>query len=140
MEMIAVYVTGGLLYGLIELLWRGWTHWSMLLCGGACFALMYQISLSALSFPWKCLLSACVITAVEFVTGCLVNIILKWQVWDYSSLPGNLWGQICPQFFLMWLLLSDMLIYTILAMLTVAVLAVLFGMSGISRRITKRWK
>ena len=40
----------------------------------------------------------------------------------------------------MWLLLSDMLIYTILAMLTVAVLAVLFGMSGISRRITKRWK
>lgn len=99
MEMIAVYVTGGLLYGLIELLWRGWTHWSMLLCGGACFALMYQISLSALTFPWKCLLSACVITAVEFVTGCLVNIILKWQVWDYSSLPGNLWGQICPQFF-----------------------------------------
>ena len=93
MEMIAVYVTGGLLYGLIELLWRGWTHWSMLLCGGACFALMYQISLSALTFPWKCLLSACVITAVE-------------QVWDYSSLPGNLWGQICPQFFLMWLLLS----------------------------------
>ena len=92
MEMIAVYVTGGLLYGLIELLWRGWTHWSMLLCGGACFALMYQISLSALTFPWKCLLSACVITAVEFVTGCLVNIIL--------------WGQICPQFFLMWLLLS----------------------------------
>ena len=65
MEMIAVYVTGGLLYGLIELLWRGWTHWSMLLCGGACFALMYQISLSALTFPWKCLLSACVITAVE---------------------------------------------------------------------------
>lgn len=106
MEMIAVYVTGGLLYGLIELLWRGWTHWSMLLCGGVCFALMYQISLSALSFPWKCLASACVITAVEFVTGCLVNIILKWQIWDYSSLPGNLWGQICPQFFLMWLLLS----------------------------------
>ena len=26
MEMITVYVTGGLLYGLIELLWRGWTH------------------------------------------------------------------------------------------------------------------
>ena len=52
MEMIAVYVTGGLLYGLIELLWRGWTHWSMLLCGGACFALTYQISLSALTFPW----------------------------------------------------------------------------------------
>ena len=40
----------------------------------------------------------------------------------------------------MWLLLSDMLIYTILAMLTVAVLAVLFGMSGSSRRIAKRWK
>lgn len=106
MEIIAVYITGGLIYGLIELIWRGWTHWSMLLCGGACFALMYRISLSALPFPGKCLASACVITAVEFVTGCLVNIILKWQVWDYSALPGNLMGQICPQFFLLWLLLS----------------------------------
>lgn len=106
METITVFITGGALYGLIELLWRGWTHWSMLLCGGACFSFMYHIGLTALPLPAKCLFSACVITAMEFVTGCLVNIILKWQVWDYSALPGNLWGQICPQFFLLWLLLS----------------------------------
>lgn len=39
-----------------------------------------------------------------------------------------------------WLRLADMLIYTILVMLAVAVVAVLFGMSGISRRMSKRWK
>ncbi len=106
METIAVFISGGLLYGLAELIWRGWTHWSMLLCGGLCFTLMYAISLSALPFPAKCLASACMITTVELAAGCLVNIILKWDIWDYSALSGNLWGQICPQFFLLWLLLS----------------------------------
>ena len=105
-EFITVYLTGGLLYGLLELLWRGWTHWSMIICGGACFAAMYRINFAPIPFPAKCLLCACTVTAIEFAVGCLVNIILKWQVWDYSALRGNLMGQICPQFFLMWLALS----------------------------------
>ena len=46
------------------------------------------------------------ITTVEFVAGCIVNLRLHWQVWDYSSLPFNLLGQICPRFILMWFALS----------------------------------
>ena len=46
------------------------------------------------------------ITAVEFETGLLVNLTLGWGVWDYSDMPLNLMGQICPAFTLAWLALS----------------------------------
>lgn len=106
MEFILVYTFGGLLYGLVEILWRGWTHWTMILCGGLCFTLMYLISAAELPLIKKWILSAAAITTVEFFTGCLVNLRLGWQVWDYSDMPYNLLGQICPQFLLMWLFLS----------------------------------
>lgn len=105
-EYIAVFTAGGLIYGLLEILWRGWTHWTMLACGGACFTLMYIISASRLTAPEKLILCPAMITAVEFVTGCIVNLRLGMGVWDYSFLPFNLMGQICPQFTLIWLGLS----------------------------------
>lgn len=106
MEYLIVYSIGGLLYALLEIVWRGWTHWSMALCGGACFTLMYLISMSAMPLYRKLMLCAAAITTVEFFTGYIVNLRLGWQVWDYSSLRFNLLGQICPGFTLLWLLLS----------------------------------
>ena len=106
MELLPVFALGSILYGLTEILWRGWTHWTMLLCGGLCFTLMYLVSGSELSLVKKWLLSTCIITTVEFVAGCIVNLRLHWQVWDYSSLPFNLLGQSCPRFILMWFALS----------------------------------
>ena len=106
MEYLLVYLSGAALYGLLELCWRGWTHWTMLLCGGLCFTLMYLVSGSELSLFKKWVLSTCLITMVEFLTGCVVNLGLHWQVWDYSSMRFNLLGQICPQFILMWFALS----------------------------------
>ena len=106
MELLPVFALGSILYGLTEILWRGWTPWTMLLCGGICFTLMYLVSGSELSLVKKWLLSTCIITTVEFVAGCIVNLRLHWQVWDYSSLPFNLLGQICPRFILMWFALS----------------------------------
>lgn len=106
MEYLLIYTIGGLIYGALELIWRGWTHWTMLLCGGLCFLLMYLISALDLSLVRKCVLCAAAITTVEFLTGCLVNLRLGWGVWDYSSMPYNLFGQICPQFLLIWLGLS----------------------------------
>ena len=106
MEFLLVYTVGGLLYALLELAWRGWTHWTMVLCGGLCFSLMYLISRAGLPRLPKYILSAAVITAVEFLTGCLVNLRLGWAVWDYSDLPYNLLGQVCPQFLLLWFVLS----------------------------------
>ena len=39
----AVFSLGGLGYGGIEILWRGATHWSMLLTGGVCLLLLEQL-------------------------------------------------------------------------------------------------
>ena len=106
METLFIYALGAGLYGLIELMWRGWTHWTMLLCGGACFLLIYHMSASVLPLWSKCLICALGISAIEFFTGYLVNIILGWHIWDYSALPLNVMGQVCPLFSLFWLLLS----------------------------------
>ena len=51
-------------------------------------------------------MSAFAVTSVEFVVGCIVNLKLGWNVWDYSSQALDLMGQICPLFSLFWLLLS----------------------------------
>jgi len=98
--------TGALLYGMLELIWRGHTHWTMLLLGGICFAVMYYIECSTgFSHIRKCAFSALFITLAELVTGIIVNIILGWGVWDYSDEFLNVAGQICPLFSLLWFVL-----------------------------------
>ena len=37
----AIFLLGALGYGAVETLWRGGTHWTMLLTGGVCFLLIY---------------------------------------------------------------------------------------------------
>ena len=37
---IVLAVIGGITYMCIEILWRGYTHWSMGVLGGVCFALI----------------------------------------------------------------------------------------------------
>ena len=99
---------GGLTYGIIEILWRRYTHWSMIITGGVCFLLLFRIFNKAqrLTLLKKCLIGSAVITSIEFVVGVVVNIILKMDVWDYSSMPFNLWGQVCPLYSLLWGILT----------------------------------
>lgn len=101
-----MFAIGAGLYGLIEILWRSRTHWTMLLCGGVCFTFMYFLSAAQLPFWAKCLISAAAISLLELAVGYLVNIILGWAVWDYSDRPLNILGQICPLYSFFWLLLS----------------------------------
>ena len=109
MEII-LFLIGGGVYALLEIFWRGYTHWTMFLLGGVCFVIMGLLNEYKIQWHW-CLLrqsivSACVITVLEFIVGYIVNIRLGWQVWDYSDLPFNLYGQICLYYFLLWILLS----------------------------------
>lgn len=94
---------GGVLYGLIELCWRGRTHWSMVIVGGICFRLIgwiHQRFRGVFSTVVRCALCAVVISLAELAAGLMVN--RQFQVWNYSELPLNLWGQICPIFSLLW--------------------------------------
>jgi uncharacterized membrane protein len=107
LELLAAFVLGGSAYGAIEILWRGHTHWTMLLAGGLCFALLYVVAVRLALPRWQqYLLCAGIITAVELCTGLLVNRVLGWNVWDYSHMRFNLWGQVCARYCLYGLLLS----------------------------------
>jgi uncharacterized membrane protein len=107
-----IIAAGGLLYGAAELTFRGRTHWSMLLAGGFCVLLLYLIAVKSREPFWKkCIMGGAVITTVEFITGIIVNIVLGWNVWNYSTLWANLFGQICLQFSAAWVLLSAPVIW-----------------------------
>ena len=101
---ISVFLLGACAYGTMEILFRGYTHWTMLITGGACVLTMYYMWDWILNLPvvLGALAGALIITFYEFFVGVLVNLKLGWQVWDYSALPGNILGQICPAFTAIW--------------------------------------
>ena len=108
-RILTLFLCGGGLYYTIEILWRGYSHWSMFILGGICFLLLGSLNEFfewTLSFWKQCIIGACSITLLEFITGVLVNIILKLNVWDYSNIPGNILGQVCPLFTFFWLFLA----------------------------------
>lgn len=107
MEQAVIFVFGAINYMAIEILWRGYTHWTMAVAGGLCAMLIYVFNLEFgnVHLLYKCLVGAVIITSVELVTGLIVNMTLKWNVWDYSDRAFNFLGQICPLYFMLWFLL-----------------------------------
>ncbi len=109
---LTVFGIGAIGYGLIEILWRGRTHWSMLCAGGISFLGLAKISeqLKDKSLFIKALAGCGFITTVELLFGIIFNIILKRKVWDYSKMPLNIGGQICALYSFFWLILSFLFI------------------------------
>lgn len=106
-EILMCFALGAVAYGLIEIAFRGYTHWTMPLTAGCVLILFYIINLSKGINIWlRCLIGAFVITSFELGVGLIVNVRLGWQVWDYSDKAFNFMGQICPKFFAAWFGLS----------------------------------
>jgi hypothetical protein len=105
-EHLTAFALGALGYPLLELASRGRTHWSMALAGGGSFAAMHRIHGRQTPFALRCAQSALAITGIELATGLFVNRKMGWGVWDYSNRRGNLLGQVCPQYTLLWFGLS----------------------------------
>ena len=103
-----LFSIGALGYGLIEILWRGYTHPSMLTAGGLCFVFFGSISekIKKSSLFIKGVIGSAIITSIELIFGIIFNIILKKNVWDYSRMPFNIGGQICAAYSFLWMLLS----------------------------------
>ena len=99
-----VFLTGCFVYSLLEIASRGFTHWTMTLTGGLILTILYEMHVRLTGTPlWqKCLIGSVIITSVEFTVGVIVNIILRWNVWDYSDMPFNVLGQICLPFTVLW--------------------------------------
>lgn len=99
----AAFCLGAAGYGGLEVLWRGYTHWTMLLAGGTCLLALRGVSRTPLPFPVQCALGSALITGVELAVGLVCNRALHMAVWDYSAQWGNILGQICPLYSLLWL-------------------------------------
>lgn len=107
MNYLGVSIAGGLLYMALEIIFRGRTHWTMIIAGGLCAMLLYLIAVKTQEKIWKkWIMGGLCITTVEFLAGIIVNILLGWNVWSYADEWANLCGQICAIFTLLWFLLS----------------------------------
>ncbi len=101
--LVCLFCIGGFLYNVIEILWRGYTHWSMFFAGGACFTLIGHIQrVCKHSLFVRCAYCALAVTLVEFISGCIVNLWWKLNVWDYSDMLLNVKGQVCALYSVLW--------------------------------------
>jgi uncharacterized membrane protein len=106
---LTLFFIGGFLYVLVEMLWRGHSHWTMNIVGGICFTLIGLINelfTYEMALELQCLISSLVVTAIEYLSGLIINVTFELNVWDYSSLPLNIDGQICLLFAFLWFLLA----------------------------------
>ena len=102
---------GGTVYFLLEVAFKSATHeperisWTMLVLA---MLLTVPVERRGEQLPWEvpliwqALVCAVLATAAEFAAGLILNVWLSLGIWDYSHMWGNILGQICPQFFLVW--------------------------------------
>lgn len=120
-EYLFIWALGGSLYYTFELVFRGFSHWSMFVLGGICMV-FFTVQGQMLHWQdplWRQILRGTIfITAMEFITGIIVNKWLHLQVWDYTDQPFQLFGQICLPFAVIFsglcalgILLSGYLLY-----------------------------
>lgn len=110
-KYVVLFLIGGFIYYGLECLWRGYSHWTMFILGGICFISLglINIILSWDTLIWiQMLIGMIIILVLEFITGCIVNLWLGWNVWDYSNLPSylNIMGQVCLPFAIVWYFIS----------------------------------
>ena len=108
-EELLLAAAGGRLYYCVELLYRGFSHPSMFLLGGICLCWIDFVE-KHMGSLWtrgmRMLVSGLGITVFEFICGCIVNLWLGLDVWDYSDLHVQFLGQVSLLFFLFWCVMS----------------------------------
>ncbi len=113
-DVILIFVMGAL-YMVLEGFWRGWTNISMLVVGGLCGFFIGRLN----EYPtfynrkmWEqCIIGTIIVLVVEFTSGMILNVWLGLHIWDYSNTWGNLHGQICIPYAVLWFLLVPTVIY-----------------------------
>ncbi len=108
-KLTLLFLMGGMIYFAIEVAVRGYSHWSMFIVGGLAFVCVGGINCyfdRNMPLAQQMLCSAVIITLLELAGGLIVNVWLGLDVWDYSDVPFNFMGQICPKFFAVWYFLS----------------------------------
>jgi len=112
---IVLIIIMGTIYMALEGIWRGWTHISMLVVGGISAFLIGKLNEHPAFYNRKmweqCSIGTGIVLALEFTSGMILNVWLKLGIWDYSNTWGNLYGQICLPYAVLWFMLVPFCIY-----------------------------
>lgn len=99
----------GTSYMLIEIIWRCNTYLAMGVVGaiaGVLIGLINEVFTWETPLLAQCLIGMIIATSLELISGCILNLGLHLNMWDYSNIPCNFLGQICLPFAIAWLFLS----------------------------------
>ena len=114
-RLFALWFVLGMCYTTIELFVRGVTYVQMLWIGGLAGVLIGLLDKQPAYYNrrmWQqCFLGTLITLAVELCSGYVVNIKLHLDIWDYSSMPYNFYGQICLPTAIAWFFLMPLAIY-----------------------------
>jgi len=114
-RILILWLCLGMIYLTIEGIWRGWTNIVMLPIGGFCGIAIGAINQSPRFYKckivWQCLIGTLIVLTVEFLSGCVLNLWLGLGIWDYTGMFGNILGQVCIQYGILWFFLIPFAIW-----------------------------
>jgi uncharacterized membrane protein len=105
----------GVVYYRMEILYRGYSSYWMILVGGLCCFLIGRLNEHPKFYERKmweqCLTGTLITLFIEFISGMILNVWFGLHIWDYSNMWGNLYGQICIEYAGLWFLLMPLAIF-----------------------------
>lgn len=122
---IMTFIVFGWMYYGIEILYRGYSHWTMAVLAGIIAILIGGLNDTfsyEMPFDLQIIIGTCFATVFEGIAGVILNIFLGLGIWDYSNLWGTFFFGQCNIFFCVaWAVLSavcivlqDCLVYYVL--------------------------
>lgn len=118
-KVLTIWFILGMMYFTLEGIWRipkgGYANIAMLPVGGLCGLCVGSINqfpkFYKLKVIYQSLIGALIVTAIEFISGLILNCYLGLGIWDYSNLPFNIAGQVCLPFSLLWFIIMPLCIW-----------------------------
>ena len=114
---LGLFLSCGFIYCMIEILFRGWSHWSMFVLAGFLGVFCVDSINNTLSFDCdyivQILISTILCTIGEGISGIILNVWLQLNVWDYSKMTFGtfFFGQCNVLFCFAWMLIISIIIF-----------------------------
>ena len=114
---LGLFLSCGFIYCMIEILFRGWSHWSMFVLTGFLGVFCVDSINNTLSFDCdyivQILSSTILCTIGEGISGIILNVWLQLNVWDYSKMTFGtfFFGQCNVLFCFAWMLIISIIIF-----------------------------
>ena len=114
---LGLFLSCGFIYCMIEILFRGWSHWSMFVLAGFLGVFCVDSINNTLSFDCdyivQIIISTILCTIGEGISGIILNVWLQLNVWDYSKMAFGtfFFGQCNILFCFAWALIISVVIF-----------------------------